>query len=143
MHLAVFLFPAPHACDLNLKGACIMNSRFFAATNTPKSPSASRDGAERFSLHGNSGSQLALWNAAFPLSDFEPKDLTIPPELEVPLAAIERPDQFPPFFLLGKRIDSSFRRTGEETVIEYEWARHSSTPVARITLRSDRGARVE
>ena len=65
-----------------------MNSRFFAATNTPKSPSASRDGAERLKLHGDSGPQLAPWNSAFPLNDFEPKDLTIPPELEVPLAAI-------------------------------------------------------
>ena len=53
-----------------------MNSRFFAGTNTAKSPSGSRDGAERLSLHGNSGSQLAPWNSAFPLSDFQPKDLT-------------------------------------------------------------------
>ena len=84
-----------------------MKSRFFAATNIPSSPSPSQDGAEHLNLHGDSRSQLASWNAAFPLSDFEPKDLTIPPELEVPLAAIERADQFPPFFLLGRRIDSS------------------------------------
>ena len=120
-----------------------MKSRFFATTNISSSPSPSQDGAEHLNLHGDSGSQLALWNAAFPLSDFEPKDLTIPPELEVPLAAIERPDQFPPFFLLGRRVDSSFRRTGKETVIEYEWARHSSTPVARVSLWGDRGAKVD
>ncbi len=79
------------------------------------------------------------WRASFPRTDFKPADLKIPPELEVPLNKIDGPDCFPPFVLLGKRVDSSFRRTDEGVVIEYEWPRHSSSPVAKIeTLNGNR-----
>jgi len=83
------------------------------------------------------------WSASFPRTDFKPADLKIPPELEVPLNRIDGPDCFPPFVLLGNRVDSSFRRTDEGVVIEYEWRRHSSSPVAKIKTLNGNGLMVE
>src|SRR2546426_459367 len=93
-------------------------------------------------LHRHSPTSAA-WRAAFPLHDFEAGDLHTPPNLEVPLDAIDRAEQFPPFFLLGRRNDASFRRDANDRVIEYDWPRHSSTAVARITVRRNSGVMVE
>jgi hypothetical protein len=73
-----------------------------------------------------------------------PKTLPVPQALELGFDQLTDVTRFPPFALLGRRDDASFRRSATEVSVDYEWREHSPQgPVARIAVGADDRVSVE
>lgn len=76
---------------------------------------------------------------AIPDTDTLPPHVRYVPEpLHIPVDAIQRPEDLPPFLLLGQRDGESFERTADGFFVEYVWPAFGEGPVARIECSNRR-----